>query len=213
MDIPAHDSARIVDALPFFESVAAGERPIIGRRVAVYGGGNTAMDTARVARRLGAEETVIVYRRTRSLMPAHADEASDAEREGIRINWLRTITEIDGPTVSVEVMELDSDGVPQPTGRFEHLEADTVILAVGQDTDTRFLRGVPGIEFQRDGTVSVNESLETGCTGVFARWRHGAERAHRHSRGRPRKTGGAPHRRLAEGCERSRAAKTRDCNV
>ena len=78
-------------------SVAAGERPQIGRRVAVYGGGNTAMDAARVATRLGAEEALIVYRRTRAQMPAHEYEADDAEREGVRINWLRTITEFDGP--------------------------------------------------------------------------------------------------------------------
>jgi NADPH-dependent glutamate synthase beta subunit-like oxidoreductase len=74
------------------------ETPEIGRRVAVYGGGNTAMDAARVARRLGADETLIVYRRTREQMPAHEEEAEDAEREGIRINWLRTITAFDGPS-------------------------------------------------------------------------------------------------------------------
>ena len=68
----------------------------IGRRVAVYGGGNTAMDAARTARRLGAEETLIVYRRTREQMPAHEEEAQDAEREGVRINWLRTITAFEG---------------------------------------------------------------------------------------------------------------------
>ena len=70
-------------------------RPPLTGRVAVYGGGNTAMDAARVARRLGADDTVIVYRRTREQMPAHESEAQDAEAEGIRINWLRTIT-LDG---------------------------------------------------------------------------------------------------------------------
>ena len=157
-----------MDALSFLRSVAEGERPVIGRRVAVYGGGNTAMDAARVARRLGADDTLIVYRRTRDQMPAHEQEAEDAEREGVRINWLRTITAFDGPELTVEAMELDDSGFPQPTGRFETLAADTVILALGQETDTAFLRQVPGVEFGRDGTVKVSPSMMTGCPGVFA---------------------------------------------
>jgi NADPH-dependent glutamate synthase beta subunit-like oxidoreductase len=168
VDIPARDAGPIVDAVSFLRSVARGERPVIGRRVAVYGGGNTAMDAARVARRMGAEEAVIVYRRTREQMPAHEEEAADAEREGVRINWLRTIKAFEGPRLEVEVMELDESGRPRPTGRFETLEADGVILALGQDTDTGFLRAVPGVEFERDGTVRVSRSLMTGAPGVFA---------------------------------------------
>jgi NADPH-dependent glutamate synthase beta subunit-like oxidoreductase len=126
------------------------------------------MDAARVARRLGADEALIVYRRTRAQMPAHEEEAEDAEREGVRINWLRTITAFDGPELQVELMELDESGYPQATGRFETLEADTVILALGQETDTAFLRAVPGVEFEPDGTVKVSASLMTGCPGVFA---------------------------------------------
>ena len=168
VDIPAKDAGRIVDAVSFLRSVASGERPVIGRRVAVYGGGNTAMDAARVARRLGANDATIVYRRTRAQMPAHEEEAEEAEREGVRINWLRTITAFDGPELTVEAMELDDSGFPQPTGRFETLAADTVILALGQDTDTGFLRRVPGVEFQRDGTVQVSAAMMTGCPGVFA---------------------------------------------
>ncbi len=168
VDIPAKDAGRIVDAVSFLRSVASGETPEIGRRVAVYGGGNTAMDAARVARRLGADDTLIVYRRTREQMPAHAEEAEDAEREGVRINWLRTITAFDGPALRVEAMELDASGYPQPTGRFETLAADTVILALGQETDTAFMRDVPGVEFERDGTVKVSTAMMTGCPGVFA---------------------------------------------
>jgi NADPH-dependent glutamate synthase beta subunit-like oxidoreductase len=173
VDIPARDTGRIVDAVSFLRSVASGERPAIGRRVAVYGGGNTAMDAARVARRLGADEALIVYRRTREQMPAHLEEAEDAEREGVRINWLRTITAFDGPegeaaALQVEVMELDESGFPQPTGRFETLAADTVILALGQESDTAFLRAVPGVEVERDGTVKVSASFQTGAPGVFA---------------------------------------------
>ena len=168
VDIPAVDAGPIVDAVSFLRSVAAGEKPVIGRRVAVYGGGNTAMDAARTARRLGAEEAIIVYRRTRAQMPAHEEEAQDAESEGVRINWLRTITAAAGPELQVEVMELDDSGFPQPTGRFETLAADTVILALGQDTDTQFLRAVPGVEFARDGTVQVSKSMMTGSPGLFA---------------------------------------------
>jgi len=168
VDIPARDAGRIIDAVPFLRDVAAGARPVIGRRVAVYGGGNTAMDAARVARRLGAQDTMIVYRRTRAQMPAHEEEAADAEQEGVRINWLRTIAAFDGPELTVEVMELDDQGKPHPTGRLETLAADTVIMAVGQDADTAFLRQVPDVEFKQDGTVVVSPSMMTGCPGVFA---------------------------------------------
>ncbi len=168
VEIPAMDAGPIVDAVSFLRGVASGERPVIGRRVAIYGGGNTAMDAARTARRLGAEETLIVYRRTREQMPALEEEAQDAEREGVRINWLRTIKTFEGPELKIEVMELDDSGFPQPTGRFETLAADTVILALGQETDTAFLRTVPGVEFDRDGTVQVSTAMMTGCPGVFA---------------------------------------------
>ena len=168
VDIPARDASRIVDAVTFLRDVASGGRPVIGRRVAVYGGGNTAMDAARTARRLGADDALIVYRRTRAQMPAHEEEARDAEREGVRINWLHTITAFDGPEMTVEIMELDDQGFPQPTGQLETLAADTLILAVGQDADTGFLRPVPGVEFKRDGTVVVSASMMTGSPGVFA---------------------------------------------
>ena len=168
VDIPARDAGPVVDAVSFLRGVAAGDRPQVGRRVAVYGGGNTAMDAARTARRLGADEALIVYRRTREQMPAHDEEAEDAEREGVRINWLRTIKAFEGEQLQVEVMELDESGFPRPTGRYETLAADTVILALGQRTDTAFLENVPGVEFERDGTVRVSSSLMTGCPGVFA---------------------------------------------
>ena len=194
---PRQGRRPIVDAVQFLRNVAAGGRPVIGRRVAVYGGGNTAFDAARVARRLGADETVIVYRRTRGQMPAHEEEAQDAEREGVRVNWLRTITAFEGEELQIEVMELDADGLPQPTGRFETLAADTVIMAVGQDAETGFLHALPGVEFDRDGTVKVNPSLMTGVSGRLRRRRHGAQRAHRDGRGGAWQEGCQAHRRLA----------------
>src|SRR6185436_11949531 len=125
------------------------------------------MDAARTARRLGAEP-LIIYRRTRDQMPAHSFEADEAIEEGIKIHWLRTIKQIDGTTFTVEVMKLDEKGFPQPTVEVETLEADSLILALGQDTDTAFLRRVPGIEFRTDGTVVVGPDMQTGCAGVFA---------------------------------------------
>jgi NADPH-dependent glutamate synthase beta subunit-like oxidoreductase len=168
VEIPAMDAGPMVDAVSFLRGVASGERPVVGRRVAVYGGGNTALDAARVARRLGAEEAIIVYRRTREQMPAHEEEAADAEREGVRMNWLRTIKAFEGEQLQVEVMELDESGFPQPTGRFETLEADSVILALGQESDSAFMRSVPGVELERDGTVAVSSTFMTGAPGVFA---------------------------------------------
>ena len=199
VDIPARDTGKIVDAVSFLRSVASGERPVIGRRVAVYGGGNTAMDAARVARRMGADEALIVYRRTRGQMPAHVEEAEDAEREGVRINWLRTITAFDGPELQVEVMELDESGFPQPTGRCETLAADTVILALGQETDSAFLRAVPGVEFERGRHGDRVRVADDGMPRRVRGRRHGAERAHRDGRRGARQEGRPPHRRVAAG--------------
>jgi NADPH-dependent glutamate synthase beta subunit-like oxidoreductase len=168
VDIPARDAARVLDAVSFLRRASAGERPRLGRRVVVYGGGNTAMDAARTARRLGADEALIIYHRDRAHMPAHAFEADEALEEGVKIKWLTSIKEIAGPTLTVEVMELDPDGRPRPTGQFEALEADAVVLALGQQTDSGFLRKAPGIEFHPDGTVIVAPNMMTGHPGIFA---------------------------------------------
>lgn len=168
VDIPSADAARMVDAVSFLRDVAKGERPVIGRRVAVYGGGNTAMDAARVARRLGAEESVIVYRRTVEQMPAHTEERESAEQEGVRMNWLRTITEMGEEDLTVEIMELDEEGRAHGTGRFEKLAADTVILAVGQEADTGFLHAIPGMIFDRDVVRVDPDTLMTNVPGIFA---------------------------------------------
>jgi len=168
VEIPARDAARVLDAVSLLRDVDAGARPLLGRRVVVYGGGNTAMDAARTARRLGADEALIVYRRDRAHMRAHAEEADAALAEGVRIRWLSTIKDIAGPDLSVERMALDANGVPCPTGELETLQADAVVLALGQDTDSRFLRSVPGIDFAPDGTVMVGRDMMTGAPGIFA---------------------------------------------
>jgi NADPH-dependent glutamate synthase beta subunit-like oxidoreductase len=168
VDIPHQDAGRVLDAVSFLRGVESGEDSGQLGRVAVYGGGNTAMDAARVARRLGADDTVIVYRRTREQMPAHEEEALEAEQEGIRINWLRTIADMDEHELTVEVQELDENGRPHGTGEFETLAADTVILALGQESDTRFLASLAGVEFNGDVVQVDPLTLMTGASGVFA---------------------------------------------
>ncbi len=168
VDIPNADAGRVLDAVSFLRGVESGEAPELTGRVAVYGGGNTAMDAARVARRLGADDSIIVYRRTREQMPAHEEEAADAEAEGIRINWLRTIQSMDEGALTVEIQELDENGKPRGTGQYETLEADTVILALGQESDTGFLQGVPGIQFDGDVVQVDRTTLMTGAPGIFA---------------------------------------------
>jgi 2-oxoacid:acceptor oxidoreductase delta subunit (pyruvate/2-ketoisovalerate family) len=165
--IPAGSASHILDAVSLLRSMEGEEKPLLGRRVVVYGGGNTAMDAARTARRLGAEEAVVVYRRTRERMPAHDFEVEEALEEGVLMKWLSTIKQVDEGKIVVERMELDETGFPQPTGELEELEADSVVLALGQDVDLSLLDGVPGIEVD-DGVVQVGQDMMTGCEGVFA---------------------------------------------
>jgi 2-oxoacid:acceptor oxidoreductase delta subunit (pyruvate/2-ketoisovalerate family) len=141
--------------------------PELGRRVIVYGGGNTAIDAARTARRLGAEEAIIVYRRTRDRMPAHDFEVEEALDEGVLMKWLSTVKHVDDGKLVVERMELDETGFPQPTGELEELEADSLVLALGQETDLSFVEDVPGLDVL-DGVVTVDEGMMTGYPGIFA---------------------------------------------
>ena len=165
--LPAGDSARILDALGVLRDVAGGDTPDLGRRVIVYGGGNTAMDVARTARRLGATETLVVYRRTRERMPAQPMEVDEAAEEGVRMRWLSTIAYADGGSVRVERMRLDESGFPQPTGEYDELEADSVVLAIGQDVDRSIVDGLADVGVV-DGSVAVDAGLMTGRPGVFA---------------------------------------------
>jgi len=166
-EVPAGDSARILQALSVLRSVEAGEPVSLGRRVAVYGGGNTAFDAARTARRLGAADAVVVYRRTRDRMPAHDIEVEEAEAEGIQVRWLSTVKRADAGALVLEKMRLDDHGFPQPTGEFEELAADSLLLALGQDSDLSLLDAVPGVTLH-EGTVGVDGDLMTGRPGIFA---------------------------------------------
>jgi len=156
--IPAGDATRVLDAVSVLRSMEGQDKPMLGRRVVVYGGGNTAIDVARTAKRMGAEEAIIVYRRNREKMPA---------QEGVMIKWLSTIKQAGEGEITVEKMVLDDKGFPQPTGEFEKLEADSVVLALGQDVDLGLLDGVPGLEV-KDGVVQVAANMMTGHPGIFA---------------------------------------------
>jgi 2-oxoacid:acceptor oxidoreductase delta subunit (pyruvate/2-ketoisovalerate family) len=167
--IPAKDSSRILDAVSVLRSMEEGEQPMLGRRVVVYGGGNTAIDVARSARRMGATDAVIVYRRTRERMPAHDFEVEEALQEGVQVKWLSTIKQADASgTLTIEKMVLDEKGNPQPTGEFETLASDSLVLALGQDVDLGVLDGVPGLTV-KDGVVEVDPAtMMTGHPGLFA---------------------------------------------
>ncbi|HEX9063477.1 MAG TPA: NAD(P)-binding protein [Streptosporangiaceae bacterium] len=166
--IPAGDTAKIMDAVSYLHDAASGDQPpLLGRRVAVYGGGDTAMDAARTARRLGATDAVIVYRRTRGQMPAHDIEVEEASAEGVRMMWLSTIARAESGKLTIEKMELDESGFPQPTGEFTELDADAVVLALGQDTDLSLVGAADGVVVT-DGVVQVGEDQMTGRAGIFA---------------------------------------------
>jgi len=165
--LPAGSAAKVLDAVAVLRSMEGKEAPLLGRRVVVYGGGNTAIDVARTAKRLGADEAVIVYRRTREKMPAHDFEVEEALQEGVLIKWLSTIKQANEASITVEKMKLDEKGFPQPTGELETLAADAVVLALGQDVDLSLLDGVPGLEVE-DGVVRVGPNMMTGHAGIFA---------------------------------------------
>lgn len=166
-DIPAGGSAKVMDAVQLLADMEGEDKPMLGRRVVIYGGGNTAIDAARTAKRLGAEEAVIVYRRNRDRMPAHDSEVTEAEEEGIMMRWLSTIKHIDGGKLTVEKMELDENGFPQPTGEFEELGADSVVMALGQESDLGLVERARDIEIDK-GVVQVDGQMMTGRRGVFA---------------------------------------------
>ncbi|MBY0466781.1 MAG: NAD(P)-binding protein [Burkholderiales bacterium] len=165
--IPAGDSAKVLDAVSVLRSMEGEDKPMLGRKVVVYGGGNTAIDVARTAKRLGATEAIIVYRRTRDKMPAHDFEVEEALQEGVLIKWLSTISQAGESSITVEKMALDDKGFPQPTGEFETLAADSVVLALGQDVDLSLIDGVPGLSVA-DGVVQVDAHMMTGHPGIFA---------------------------------------------
>ena len=164
--IPAGAASRVLDAVSVLKDVAEDEKPMLGRRVAIYGGGNTAIDVARTVRRMGAEP-LVVYRRTRDRAPAHQTEIQEAIEEGVNMKWLSTIREAQGGEIKIEKMELDENGKPRGTGVYENIAVDTVVLALGQQTNLGFLANFPGLQAQ-DDELLVDETMMTTVPGIFA---------------------------------------------
>ncbi len=182
MRVPGEELTGVVGGIDLLREVSLynsgeGDAPVIGDRVVICGGGNTAMDACRTAVRLGAKEVSVVYRRTRAEMPAELEEIEEAEEEGVVFRFLRNPAEFIGENghltaVKLQIMELgepDASGrrSPMPVeGCFEMLEADTVIEAIGQSLD---FSGIDGLEYNRRGNIVADEeSFMTSIEGVFA---------------------------------------------
>ena len=164
---PGDDMEGVFTGIDFLREVNLGNKPAIGKAVAVIGGGNVAIDVARAAVRLGAK-TTIVYRRDRDAMPAADDEIEEAIEEGVKFKFLSAPAEITGEgkaaELKVEIMEL-KDGKPVGTGEFETMKVSAVISAIGQKID---LEGIEGINTGAKGTVLVDEYGRTNVEDVFA---------------------------------------------
>lgn len=165
---PAENPCAIWDAVDFLRSVAINTPPQLGAKIVVYGGGNTAIDVARTAIRLGVKDVNIVYHRTRQKMPAFPLEVEEALQEGVKFHFLRTLARLDKNTITLNVNELDEKGLPKATGQTETLETDAIVLALSQVPDTEFLNQVPGIEKGSGATILVDECFMTGYVGIFA---------------------------------------------
>lgn len=176
LGIPGDDLDGVIGALEFLGALNSGNAPSIGRRVAVIGGGNAAIDASRSAVRLGASEVRMYYRRTRDEMPAYPDEIDAAIDEGVKIEFLAAPSRIERQDSALKVtfdcMELgppDKSGRPRPVCKFgfNYSEVfDTVISAIGQQV---VLGPGFGIDFDNSGTVPVDGSdFSTGVKGVFA---------------------------------------------
>ena len=164
---PGDDLDGVFTGIDFLREVNLGNKPAIGKAVAVIGGGNVAIDVARAAVRLGAK-TTIVYRRDRDAMPAADDEIEEAIEEGVKFKFLAAPAEITGEgkaaELKVEIMEL-KDGKPVGTGEFETMKVSAVISAIGQKID---LEGIEGINTGAKDTVLVDEYGRTNVEDVFA---------------------------------------------
>ena len=164
---PGDDMDGVYTGIDFLREVNLGNKPAIGKAVAVIGGGNVAIDVARAAVRLGAK-TTIVYRRDRDAMPAADDEIEEAIEEGVKFKFLAAPAEITGEgkaaELKLEIMEL-RDGKPVGTGEFETMKVSAVISAIGQKID---LSGIEGINTGAKGNVLVDEYCRTNVEDVFA---------------------------------------------
>jgi formate dehydrogenase beta subunit len=170
MGIPGEDSAGVIDGISFLMQVNEGKAPVIGRKVAVVGGGNTAIDAARASIRLGAE-VALLYRRTRAEMPAGSEEIAEAIEEGVRMEYLTAPVKIEknkATCIRMRLGDADASGrrAPVPMAGSEYvMEFDTLIMAIGQSADAASVH----LEGEKNGTVRVDQgSLATAKKGIFA---------------------------------------------
>lgn len=180
MKIKGEDSPGVLSGIGFLKDAALGKKVRMGKKVAVIGGGNTAVDVARTALRLGAREVTIVYRRSRDEMPANKEEVEQAEQEGIGIQFLAAPVGVSARNGKVDSMECirmalgepDSSGRrrPEPVAGSEFtMKVNTVIAAIGQTLDTSSFDKDSGIKLNRKGYINTNEeTMETSVEGVFA---------------------------------------------
>jgi formate dehydrogenase (NADP+) beta subunit len=156
----------IIQAIEFLRMYKANEVPDPGSKVVIYGGSKMAMYLSRVARRLGLVP-VILYPGDRKMMPAYDFEADDAIAEGVEIDFLRNIKAIDGNQITVEVMEMQK-GKPVATGEEMVIEADGIILAMGQEVNSNLYANLEGVQCKPDGGIVINGERMSGYAGVFA---------------------------------------------
>ncbi|MBF0613580.1 MAG: NAD(P)-binding protein [Magnetococcales bacterium] len=170
VDLPNDGSIPISDAIQMLRSLEDEIAPsrLQGKRVAVYGGGNVAVDAARSAIRLGAAEVTILYRRSREKMPAHSFEVKEAVEEAVQLKCLRTVEGIQQGQLVLEERVLTDGNEPLPTGRREFMAADLLILALGQEVDTDCcLAELPEINLLA-GNLQVDATMMTGRDGLYA---------------------------------------------
>ncbi len=179
LGVEGEDLPDVMEGIGFLRSINLGKKIKVGKKVAVIGGGNTAIDCARVARRLGAKEVTIVYRRSQKEMPALTEDVAAVEREGIKIEFLtapKRIVSDDGRLSGIECLRmalggLDDSGRAQPVpvqGSEFIVSVDTVIAAIGQAPDTQFAKDF-GLNVSRNGVIEISpETTETNIEGVFA---------------------------------------------
>jgi NADPH-dependent glutamate synthase beta subunit-like oxidoreductase len=177
LNIPGEELQGVLPGVEFLRDMNLGKKIELGKRVAVIGGGNVAVDVARSALRLGTKGVEIYYRRSRKEMPAIPEEVEEAIREGVRIHFLASpikIIEKGRRAVGIESVRMRL-GEPDRTGRRRpipiegsnyHVNTDMIIAAIGQRVDRRALKG---FDTNRDGTLRVDpETGETSMKGVFA---------------------------------------------
>ncbi len=167
LEIPVTGDMPIVEGVTMLRDVELEQTNYLKGRVVVYGGGNTAMDVARSAKRLTGFTPKVIVRRARDRMAAHRFEIDEALEEVVDILNLRTIKEIRGKTFVLEKMVAGEDGRPLPSGQHEEIEGDLLVMALGQDTELELLANLSGIE-TKWGMVTVDQRMMTGHPGVFA---------------------------------------------